>query len=135
MYLNKAVLVGNLTKDPELKSLESGMKVANFGIATNRTWKDKDGNKKEKADFHNIVAFGKTAEVIAQYIKKGNQILVEGRIETRTWEKDGKTNYKTEIMLENFQFGNNKKSETSTTEPEEYKSDVVEEQDESSIPF
>jgi single-strand DNA-binding protein len=135
MYLNKAILVGNITKDPELKALESGVKVVNFGLATNRTWKDKNGNKQEKADFHNIVAFGKTAEIISQYCKKGNQILVEGRIETRSWEKDGKTNYRTEIMVESFQFGNNPKKETSTQEPEEYKSDVVEEVNPEEIPF
>lgn len=107
MYLNKIFLYGNLTRDPELKALPSGSQVVEFGVATNRTYKDKDGAKKEEVDFHNIVSFGRTAEVIAQYMKKGRPIFIEGRIRTRSWEaKDGTgKRYKTEIVLENFQFG------------------------------
>ncbi len=107
MYLNKAFLFGNLTKDPELKSLPSGIKVASFGLATNRTWKDKNGVKQESTTFHNIVAFGKTAEVMAQYLKKGRGAFIEGRIETRSWDdkNDGTKKYRTEIIVDNFQFG------------------------------
>ena len=107
MYLNKIVLYGNLTRDPELKSLPSGSAVASFGVATNRTWKDKDGSKKEATEFHNCVAFGRTAEVIAQYMKKGKPIYLEGRIQTRSWEgkEDGKKQYRTEVVVETFQFG------------------------------
>ena len=107
MYLNKVFLYGNLTRDPELKALPSGSQVAEFAIATNRVYKDKNGAKQEEVDFHNIVSFGKTAEVIGQYLKKGRPIFVEGRIRTRSWEsKDGTgKRYKTEIVLENFQFG------------------------------
>ena len=107
MYLNKVFLYGNLTRDPELKALPSGGQVANFGLATNRTYKDKSGQKQEATEFHNIVAFGRTAEVIAQYVKKGRPIFVEGRITTRSWEgkEDGKKQYRTEIIVENFQFG------------------------------
>ncbi len=107
MYLNKVFLYGNLTRDPELKALPSGSNVANFGLATNRTYKDKSGAKQETTEFHNIVAFGRTAEVIAQYCKKGRPIFVEGRITTRSWEgkEDGKKQYRTEIIVENFQFG------------------------------
>ena len=107
MYLNKAFLYGNLTRDPELKALPSGGQVANFGLATNRTYKDKNGQKQEATEFHNIVAFGRTAEVIAQYMKKGRPIFVEGRIQTRSWDdkESGKKNYRTEIVVENFQFG------------------------------
>ena len=107
MYLNKVFLYGNLTRDPELKALPSGSNVANFGLATNRTYKDKSGAKQEATEFHNIVAFGRTAEVIAQYCKKGRPIFVEGRITTRSWEgkEDGKKQYRTEIIVENFQFG------------------------------
>ncbi len=107
MYLNKVILYGNLTRDPELKALPSGSQVAEFAIATNRTYKDKNGAKQEEVDFHNIVAFGKTAEVIGQYLKKGRPVFVEGRIRTKSWEsKDGTgKRYKTEIVLENFQFG------------------------------
>lgn len=107
MYVNKVFLYGNLTRDPELKALPSGSQVAEFGIATNRVYKDKEGAKKEEVDFHNIVSFGRQAEVIAQYLKKGRPIFVEGRIRTRSWEaKDGTgKRYKTEIVLEQFQFG------------------------------
>lgn len=106
MNINKAFLFGNLTRDPELKSLPSGIKVVSFGLATNRTWKDKNGAKQDSVTFHNIVAYGKTAEVIAQYLKKGRSIFVEGRIDNRSWDdKDGTKKYRTEIIVENFQFG------------------------------
>ncbi len=107
MYLNKVFLYGNLTRDPELKALPSGSQVANFGMATNRSFKGKDGARQEATEFHNVVAFGRTAEVISQYCKKGRPIFVEGRIQTRTWEgkEDGKKQYRTEIIVENFQFG------------------------------
>ena len=107
MYLNKAFLFGNITRDPELKSLPSGIKVVSFGLATNRTWKDKNGVKQESTSFHNIVAFGKTAEIMAQYLKKGSSAFVEGRIETRSWDdkNDGTKKYRTEIIVDNFQFG------------------------------
>ena len=107
MYLNKVMLYGNLTRDPELKALPSGSNVATFGVATNRTYKDKNGAKQEATEFHNVVAFGRTAEVIGQYFKKGRPIFVEGRLQTRSWDdkETGKKNYRTEIVLENFQFG------------------------------
>ena len=106
MNINKAFLFGNLTRDPELKSLPSGTKVASFAVATNRTWKDKNGAKQEDVTFHNVVAFGKQAEVITQYLKKGNSIFVEGRIANRSWDdKDGTKKYRSEFVLENFQFG------------------------------
>lgn len=105
MYLNKVQLYGNLTRDPELKALPSGQNVANFSIATNRVYKDKDGAKKEQTEFHNVVAFGRTADVIGQYMKKGRPMYIEGRLQTRSWEADGKKNYRTEIVAESFQFG------------------------------
>ena len=107
MYLNKVFLYGNLTRDPEIRALPSGAQVASFGLATNRVYKDKTGEKKEVAEFHNIVAFGRQAEVIGQYCKKGKAIFVEGRIQTRSWEgkEDGKKQYRTEIVVETFQFG------------------------------
>lgn len=107
MYLNKAFIVGNLTKDPELKAIASGSKVCTFGVATNRVYKDKDGNRQENVEYHNIVAWGRTAELVAQYMKKGNQILVEGRIQTRSWDaQDGTKKYRTEIVADSIQFGN-----------------------------
>lgn len=105
MYLNKAFVYGNLTRDPEMRALPSGQQVANFSIATNRVYKDKEGAKKEQVEYHNIVAFGRTADLIGQYMKKGRPIFVEGRIQTRSWEAEGKKNYRTEIVVENFQFG------------------------------
>lgn len=107
MYINKAILYGNLTRDPELKALPSGAKVASFSIATNRSYKDKDGKKQEAVEYHNIVAFGRQAEVVSQYLKKGRPVLVEGRIQTRSWDdaSTGKKNYRTEVVVENFQFG------------------------------
>lgn len=106
MFLNKAFIIGNMTRDPELKALPSGSKVASFGVATNRVYKDKDGNRQEAAEFHNIVAFGRLGELCAQYLKKGSQVLVEGRIQTRSWEaQDGSKKYRTEIIADNVQFG------------------------------
>jgi single-strand DNA-binding protein len=105
MYLNKVMLYGNLTRDPELRSLPSGIQVANFSIATNRVYKDKDGNKQEQADFHNIVVFGRQAETSAQYLKKGSATYVEGRMQTRSWEQDGQKKYRTEVIAERVQFG------------------------------
>ena len=105
MYLNKAFLYGNLTRDPELRALPSGQQVASFSIATNRTFKNKDGQQQDQTEYHNIVAFGRQAEVIGQYLKKGRPVFIEGRIQTRSWESEGKKNYRTEIVVDNFQFG------------------------------
>lgn len=105
MYLNKVLLYGNLTRDPEVKALPSGVQVANFSIATNRVYKDKDGARQESTEFHNIVMFGRTAEVAGQYLKKGRPVYIEGRLQTRSWEKDGQKQYRTEIIVDNFQFG------------------------------
>ncbi len=105
MYLNKAIIIGNLTRDPELKSLPSGNAVTTFSLATNRVWKDKEGNKQEGTDYHNIVIFGRQAENVAQYLKKGSSALVEGRLTTRSWETDGVKKYRTEIIADRVQFG------------------------------
>ncbi len=116
MYLNKIQIIGNLTRDPELKALPSGAKVCSFSIATNRTWKDQNGKKQEQTEFHNIVFFGRVAEVIAQYCHKGSQLYVEGRLQTRTWEgNDGKKNYRTEVVGETMQFGNKPQGDGSRT--------------------
>lgn len=107
MYLNKAIVIGNLTRDPELKSLPSGIKVCTFSLATNRVWKDKNGARQEAADYHNVVVFGRQAETVAQYMKKGSSILVEGRMQTRSWEDktSGEKKYRTEIVADRTQFG------------------------------
>lgn len=107
MYLNKAIIIGNLTRDPELKALPSGIKVCTFSVATNRVYKDKNGVRQEAADYHNVVAFARQAETTAQYMKKGSNILVEGRMQTRSWDaQDGTKKYRTEIVAESIQFGN-----------------------------
>ncbi|MDB5239201.1 MAG: hypothetical protein JWO00_536 [Candidatus Parcubacteria bacterium] len=106
MYLNKALIIGNLTRDPELKALPSGSKVVSFSLATNRTFKDKDGNRKESVEYHNIVAFAKLAELCGQYLKKGAQAYVEGRMQTRSWDAaDGSKKYRTEVIADTVQFG------------------------------
>ncbi len=107
MYLNKAIIIGNLTRDPEIKSLPSGIQVATIGIATNRVWKDKNGAKQEDTQYHNVVVFGRQAETAAQFLRKGSSVLVEGRMQTRSWDSpDGKKNYRTEIVADRIQFGN-----------------------------
>ncbi len=106
MYLNKAFVIGNLTRDPELKSLPSGIKVATLSLATNRVWKDKSGARQESSDFHNVVVFGNQAETVSQYLKKGSSLLVEGRMQTRSWDaQDGTKKYRTEIVADRVQFG------------------------------
>ena len=98
--------MGNLTRDPELKTLPSGSSVANFGIATNRVWKNQQGEKQEDVQFHNIVVFGKQADTVGQYLKKGSSVLVEGRLQTRNWDaQDGTKKSRTEIVAERVQFG------------------------------
>lgn len=105
MFINKVFLFGNLTRDPELKALPSGLNVASFSIATNRVFKDRDGKKQEQSEFHNISVFGRSADLVAQYLKKGSSAFIEGRLQTRSWEKDGQKHYRTEIVADNVQFG------------------------------
>ncbi len=106
MYLNKAMVFGNLTRDPELRALPSGMNVCSFSVATNRVYRDRDGKKQEQTDFHNVVVFGRQADTTAQYLKKGRSVFVEGRMQTRSWEgKDGEKKYRTEIVADRVQFG------------------------------
>ena len=105
MYLNKAMIFGNLTRDPELKSLPSGINVCSFSLATNRIYNDREGNRQENVDYHNITVFGKQAENCAKYLTKGSSAYVEGRLQTRSWEKDGVKQYRTEIIADRVQFG------------------------------
>ncbi len=103
--MNKVILFGNLTRDPELKALPSGFNVASFGLATNRRVK-KDDQWTDVPEFHNVVVFGRQAETTAQYLKKGSQALIEGRIQTRSWDSPEKgKQYRTEIVAERVQFG------------------------------
>ncbi len=105
MNLNKAMIVGRITNDLQLKTTESGREVLSFSVATNRNWKDQSGQKQERTDFHNVVAWANTAKTIAEYMVKGQEILVEGRLETRDYEKEGQKHYRTEIVLDRFEFG------------------------------
>ena len=107
MYLNKVTIIGNLTKDPEKKVLPNGTAVTSFSVATNRVWKDTNGQKQEAVEYHNIVVFGRQAETSAQYLKKGSQAMIEGRLQTQSWDDatSGKKMYRTEIVAENVQFG------------------------------
>lgn len=104
--MNIAILVGRLAHTPELKALPSGSKVANASLATNYFYKDKNDQKQEGTDWHNLVAYGKTAETMAQWLKGGDQVIIHGAIKTRTWDgEDGKKRYRTEILVERFEFG------------------------------
>jgi single-strand DNA-binding protein len=106
MDLNRVILVGRVTADIELKSTGAGQSVARMGIATNRKWTDKEGGKKEEVEFHNVVLWGKTAEVASQFLKKGSLVLVEGRLQTRNWtDKAGVERKATEIVCESLQLG------------------------------
>jgi single-strand DNA-binding protein len=120
MYINKAIIYGNITREPELKSLPSGSQVCEFGVATNRVWKDKNGAKQESVDYHNIVVFGRQAELIKQYLHKGSGVFLEGRIQTRSWDaQDGTKRYRTEIVADRIQFGPKSGGSAGPYEPRE----------------
>ncbi len=152
MNLNKAFVLGRLTNDPDSRVLPSGSPVTNFSVATNRIWNNKEGEKQEETQFHNIVVFGRLADIASRYLAKGRMVLVEGRIQTRSWEgSDGNKRYRTEIIAENIQLGprsaNDPASERSSDKSDEDKKsesskddnipviDQDEEVDTSDIPF
>ncbi len=107
MNLNKVFLIGRLTRDPEIRVMPSGQQVANFGMATDSFYTDKNsGQRQQKTEFHNIVMFARLAEIAGQYLKKGSLIMVEGRLQTRDWtDQAGNKRYRTEIIAENMQMG------------------------------
>lgn len=100
--LNQMQLIGNLGKDPETRALNDGSTVVNFSVATSESWKDKDGNKQEKTEWHNVSAFGKLADIIAQYLHKGSKVFIQGKLTTRKWEKDGQAHYTTSITAKDL---------------------------------
>ena len=103
--VNKVIIVGNLGRDPELRYIQSGQAVANFSVATNEKWKDKDGNNQERTEWHRIVVWGKSAENCAQYLQKGRSVYIEGKLQTREWEdKDGNKRSTTEVVAQAVQF-------------------------------
>jgi len=106
LSMNKALVIGRLTRDPESKTIPSGQRVTSISVATNRNFKDKEGNRQEQVEFHNIVIWGKLAEIASQYLVKGQEVMVEGRIQTRSWDgQDGAKKYRTEIVAESLQLG------------------------------
>lgn len=120
MNFNKAILIGRLTHDPEAKNLPSGQTVVNFGLATGRFFTDKAGQKQQQTEFHNIVLFGKLADIASQYLNKGSLVLIEGRIQTRSWDDpSGIKKYKTEIIGDSLQMGpRSGQSSQATNSPE-----------------
>jgi len=103
MNLNKAMIIGNLTRDPELRSTPSGQNVASFSVATNFVWTDQSGQQQKKVEFHNVIAWRKLAEICAKYLHKGSKVYIEGRLQTRDWTgQDGVKRYRTEIVAENM---------------------------------
>lgn len=106
LSLNKVFVLGRLTRDPESRTTPNGQKVASMSIATNRVFKGKDGSKQEQVEFHNVVMWGRLAEIASQYLTKGQEVMIEGRIQTRSWDgQDGVKKYRTEIIAENMQMG------------------------------
>jgi single-strand DNA-binding protein len=116
--VNKVILIGNLGADPEVRYTPSGTKVTSFRIATTEKWKDKDGNKQERTEWHQVVTYAKLADVCGEYLAKGKQVFIEGRIQTRSWEdRDGQKRYATEIIASEMKMlggrgGGNKAAET-----------------------
>ena len=103
--LNKAMLIGNLGRDPEIRYSQQGTAMVNFSVATSEQWNDRNtGEKQEKTEWHRVVAFGKPAEILEKYLSKGSKVYIEGRLQTRNYEKDGQTHYTTEIVVREFQF-------------------------------
>lgn len=121
--MNKAILTGHLGKDPEVRTLESGKKVANFSLATSESYKDKDGNKVTKTEWHNVVMYGGLAGVAEGYLKKGSHVCIEGGITYRSWEKDGKKHYITEIIASGMEMLGGKTTNAEKT-PDEVTGDL-----------
>ena len=116
--VNLAIIVGNLGRDPEVRYMSSGDAVANITIATTESWKDKAGAKQEKTEWHRCVAYGKTAELMGEYLKKGSPVYIQGRIQTKKWtDKEGQERYTTEIVVDRMQFLGGAKASKNEPEP------------------
>lgn len=131
MNFNKAFVLGNVTRDPELRTTPSGQSVASFGVATNRVWKDQAGAQQQAVEFHNIVAWGRLAEICHQYLKKGSLVFIEGRIQTRSWQDQasGQKRYRTEIVTETMQLGPRGAAGSGASGPQNAPSDKADTQD------
>lgn len=130
---NQAIVMGNLTRDPELRTTPSGQPVASFAVATNRSWVDGSGERKEAVEYHEIVAWGKLGELAGQYLAKGRKVMVVGRLQTQSWEKDGVKRQRTEIVASDINFldrpgesgGGDYAAQTNTNPDEKKSKDVV----------
>jgi single-strand DNA-binding protein len=132
--INKAIIVGRLRRDPETKYTQDGRAICNFSIATSEEWKDKDsGEKRERTEWHRIVAFGRLGEICWEYLSKGRQVYIEGRLQTRSWEKDGVTRYTTEIIASNMQMLESKSAQQDDYQPST--NDEIDNPDADDIPF
>jgi len=126
MNLNKVFILGNLTRDPEKRSLPNGQMVVSFGVATNRFFTSQNGEKQQETEFHNVVAFGKLAEIAAQYLQKGSLVLIEGRLKTRSWQDpSGVKHFRTEIIADNLQLGPKMGTQTSGSQVEEVQQEDI----------
>lgn len=117
--VNKVILIGNLGRDPEVRYMPNGEAVTNFSIATTENWKDKSGQKQEKTEWHNIVMYRKLAEIAGEYLEKGTPIYIEGKLQTRKWEKDGVTRYSTEVIADKMQMLGSRGSDDEDDEDED----------------
>lgn len=133
--LNRVSLIGNVTATPEIKETPSGQKVASFSLATNRTYKDASGEKQDQAEYHNIVVWGKLADITEQYVTKGKKLYIEGRIQTRSWDSDNGKRYKTEIVVESLLMLSGGDAQTPTPTKQKASSAVAEEIFIDNIPF
>jgi len=128
MNLNKVILIGNLTSDPELRSTPSGQPVCNFRMATNRIWTDKNSNQKQQeTEYHTVVAWGRLAEIASQFLTKGSLTMIEGRLKTRSWQdSSGNKRYRTEIVAQTMQLGpkSSKSQNESVEQPKETKEEI-----------
>jgi single-strand DNA-binding protein len=124
MYINKVMLFGNLTRDPEVRALPSGSNVCSFSIATNRVFRKQDGSKQEEVQYHNIVVFGRQADTCAQYLKKGSSVYIEGRLQTRSWDSDKGKQYRTEVVADVVQFGPRATGGAGSARSEDFNSDA-----------
>lgn len=128
MSVNKVILIGNLGKDPECRTLENGTKVANFSLATTESYKDKKGEKQQNTEWHNIVFYGPVVEVVGKYLKKGSKIYLEGKLRTRSYESDGVKKYTTEILGSQLTM-------LSSADKQQVTSTVSNEDEENDLPF
>jgi len=135
--VNKVILIGNLGADPELRYTPNGVAVATFNLATNERWPDKDGNFQEHTEWHRVVAWRKQAEIVGEYLKKGSQVYVEGKLRTRSWEdQNGVKRFQTEIIVQNLQMlGRRGDTEPPAQEPSDDVGFETPEEDTSDLPF